>query len=236
MPCAHPLVCAWFNPRARDRLSLDGIAARTILSTAGGNEKRLQCAQANAEGERYATSGVTAAGEDYTGCRTFPMPVGLPAGHWNVTVVQMAGNRGRATTAAASRQVDLVRHTLYDLETLARVYSVRPTAGSLAGGTVLTVRGTGFGNDPHAVEVTVGGVRAARVEFVDPTAEPSDTMLVTLPQITEPLPTRGPLPRERGVRLLMMHENDLFGELLDRWRLGRVEKWCRREWCGGFDW
>ena len=34
---------------------------------------------------------------------------------------------------------------------------------------------------------------------------------------------------ERGVRLLMMHENDLFGELLDRWRLGRVEKWCRRE-------
>jgi hypothetical protein len=34
----------------------------------------------------------------------------------------------------------------------------------------------------------------------------------------------------------MSAANDIFGDLLDRWRLGRVEKWCRSEWCEEFDW
>ena len=134
----------------RDLPGANGLAARQSLSTAGGDEKRLQCSQRDAEGERFAGSWSVARsgrvlsldagvvydaseGADFTGCKTFPMPVGLPAGQWNVTVIQMAGNRGRARTEAAARRVDLTHHTLYDVESLARIYSVRPTSGSVAG-------------------------------------------------------------------------------------------------------
>ena len=183
-----------------------------LLSAAGGDEKRLQCAQVDADGERYARSGVLEDGTEYTGCKNFPMPIGVPAGHWNVTVIQMGGNRGRASTVTESRRVDIMRHTLFDLESVARIYSVRPAVGSLAGGVTLTVRGTGFGNDPAAVNVEVGGVRAARVEFVDPTEEPSDTMLVTLPQIPRP-PQALDFPQERGVRLQACNASDFHNHL-----------------------
>ena len=191
------------------RLSRQAVpaGATQVLSTAGGTEKRLQCAQASAEGERYANAGTDAAtGEDFTGCKTFPLPVGIPAGQWNVTAIQMGGNRGRALTDDGSRRVDLLTHTLYDVESLARIYSVMPLAGASTGGMTLTVRGTGFGNDPNGVVVEVAGVRAHKVEFLDPTSGPSETMLVTMPQYVTPVRYPAPsaedaFPLERGVRL-----------------------------------
>ena len=193
------------------RAAASGAIASRMLSTAGGVERRLQCAQDDGEGHLYARSGVDAStGEEYAACRTFTNPVGVPAGHWNVTLIQMGGNRGKALVESGARRVDLSSDDIYDLDTLARVYSVFPRAGSAAGGTMLTVRGSGFGSMASEVEVEVGGVRAERVFFIDPTAEPSDTMVVKVPDLTGLAVGQvsgAVYPTERGVRLQAWQAN-----------------------------
>ena len=58
---------------------------------------------------------------------------------------------------STSQQLDYVQGTTYDTELLLRISAISPRAGSLAGGSDLTVYGTGFGSNLADVHVTAAG-------------------------------------------------------------------------------
>ena len=79
-------------------------------------------------------------------------------GFYNVTVHQITDRRGDAHKGdLISRPIDFATGHSFDAELLPRVSSVSPRAGSAAGGTELTVFGSGFGSTLDLVRVTAAG-------------------------------------------------------------------------------
>ena len=95
--------------------------------------------------------------------------------------------------------------TPFDAELPPRITAVKPSLGSLAGGTDLTIEGTGFGSDPAALAIEVAGLPCA----VSTITSPLYCRLAAKPAATapaRPTPTTGlgnglaSLPGERGAR------------------------------------
>lgn len=93
----------------------------------------------------------------FLGTRMIDVATGAIATHTRRTV-----RHARCTRASrrSERTGDAITPTgdPFDAEVPPRILSISPAAGSLAGGTELTVRGTGFGTDTSAIEIDVGGV------------------------------------------------------------------------------
>ena len=96
--------------------------------------------------------------------------------------------------------------TPFDAELPPRITAVSPSLGSLAGGTDLTIEGTGFGSDPAALAIEVAGLPCA-VSTI--TSAALYCRLAANPAATapaRPTPTTGlgnglaSLPGERGAR------------------------------------
>ena len=67
---------------------------------------------------------------------SYHLPPGYYAGYYNISVHYTRQNMGSAVLVPTARQVDLENGNLYDIVLVARIHSVSPTLGSLAGGTV----------------------------------------------------------------------------------------------------
>ena len=82
------------------------------------------------------------------------------SGFFNVTVDVHREKRGTAYRQW-QRSVDVAEAMLYDVEMAPRLTGVSPQLGSLAGGTDITIKGSGFGGDAAALSVSVGGTPCA---------------------------------------------------------------------------
>ena len=79
------------------------------------------------------------------------------AGFYSVAVRQTQDNRGYAQLNDADANVDLVSGRRYHFEVSARISSISPALAPVHGGIPVTVRGTGFGTDPLAIDARLGG-------------------------------------------------------------------------------
>ena len=121
------------------------------------------------------------------------------SGFFDLKLKVLANDRGDAYAAqATSKQLDVAGGATFDAEVLPRIASVAPRSGSAAGGTDLTVAGSGFGSNKTAIRVVVGGAHCAVTEL----SERSLTCRI------EPLSADAPAaaarlesaPGERGLR------------------------------------
>ena len=88
------------------------------------------------------------------------------SGFFDLKLKVLANDRGDAYAAqATSKQLDVAGGATFDAEVLPRIASVAPRSGSAAGGTDLTVAGSGFGSNKTAIRVVVGGAHCAVTEL-----------------------------------------------------------------------
>ena len=99
----------------------------------GGQSQESQVAVAFSDATRF-------------GCQLDAMEGGLTGGFFNLSLHAIADpyHRGDAYLGfLATRKIDLASADPFDAELPPRITSIEPTAGSLAGGTDVTIRGTG---------------------------------------------------------------------------------------------
>jgi hypothetical protein len=108
----------------------------------------------------------------------------------------------------ATRKIDVHRGAPFDTELIPRIGKISPSSGSLAGGTDLTVSGSGFGSRPHALTVTVGELACDVTTImptyfvcrVQPLSDAEATEHQTRPTPTSALGGLASYPAERGAR------------------------------------
>ncbi|KOO31606.1 fibrocystin [Chrysochromulina tobinii] len=103
------------------------------------------------------------------GCRLDALASGLSAGFFNLSLyANDVKHRGNAYLGfSGSGAIDLSTGSPFDAELLPRISSIYPKEGSLAGGTDLTIVGTGFGSDTAALRINVGSASCAVTSITD---------------------------------------------------------------------
>ncbi|EOD39164.1 hypothetical protein EMIHUDRAFT_223628, partial [Emiliania huxleyi CCMP1516] len=92
------------------------------------------------------------------GCR-LEASENVASGFFNVSLLDTseAGRGWALRHFLVDRSIDIAERRTFDLEILPKVTSVSPPSGYVTGGTALTVTGSGFGAEPSALAVDVGG-------------------------------------------------------------------------------
>ena len=83
---------------------------------------------------------------------------GLSGGFFNLSLHAIADEHQRGDAylgLLATRKLDVATGEPFDAEMPPRIASVAPSSGSLAGGTDLTISGSGFGAEPTLASVSV---------------------------------------------------------------------------------
>ena len=95
------------------------------------------------------------------GCVLDQLAGGLTGGFFNLSLTAIADTRHRGDAYLgflATKLIDVANCELFDAEIPPRITAVTPQVGSLAGGTDLTIAGTGFGSDASALSIDVAGL------------------------------------------------------------------------------
>lgn len=154
----------------------------SAVPEAGGTQ--VSVTGTNFEGSGWVTTAVRVGGTSvpFTVVSATQLLVTLPpgTGQDDITVTVSATSDGASVTSAASSS-DVVSYV-----PVPTVTSITPTSGSLKGGTLVTVFGTGFTGPGFTVStVSLGGVAAAQVVVVSPTelsvVTPPSTSSVSVP-------------------------------------------------------
>ena len=88
------------------------------------------------------------------------------SGFFDLKLKVLANDRGDAYAAqATSKQLDVAGGATFDAEVLPRIASVAPRSGSAAGGTDLTVAGSGFGSNKTAIRASSAAPTAPLAEL-----------------------------------------------------------------------
>ena len=143
------------------------------------------------------------------GCVLDRLAGGLTGGFFNVslTAIMDTKHRGDAYLGfLATKLLDIATGDPFDAEVPPRITSIHPQSGSLAGGTELTVAGTGFGSDVSALSIDVAGIPClvTQVQVSGVHCRLGSNAAATAP--TRPTPTAalgndlGSFAGERGVR------------------------------------
>ena len=75
-----------------------------------------------------------------------------------LTAATLSQHRGDVYKGYSStRRIDVARGGVFDMELPPRISSISPRWGSLAGGTEITIKGIGFGNEPTGLSVVAAG-------------------------------------------------------------------------------
>ena len=138
-PRLSTLLTPWLQSASELRVAGHGLEGRVEvkLSRESGGQQ-LGCRTHDADTDialAYGNSTVL-------GCELEAVGLSLAAGHFNVSL--SVSGRGEAYKAPASRQLDVARGALFDVEVMPRITSITPSTGSLVGGTDVTVRGLGL--------------------------------------------------------------------------------------------
>ena len=106
------------------------------------------------------------------GCKLDSLAGGLTGGFFNFSLHSMDGqNRGDAYLGfSGSQRVDYASGNPFYAELLPVITGVAPKLGSLAGGTDLTISGTGFGSVVADLQITVGEGTTCAVTAITPDA------------------------------------------------------------------
>jgi hypothetical protein len=95
------------------------------------------------------------------GCVLDQLAGGLTGGFFNLSLTAIADTRHRGDAYLgflATKLIDVTNCEPFDAEIPPRITAVTPRIGSLAGGTDLTIAGTGFGSDASALSIDVAGL------------------------------------------------------------------------------
>ena len=95
------------------------------------------------------------------GCVLDKLGGGLTGGFFNVSLTAIADTHHRGDAYLGflgTKLIDVATGESFDAEMPPRITSIQPQTGSLAGGTDLTVTGTGFGSDASALNIDVAGI------------------------------------------------------------------------------
>ena len=98
------------------------------------------------------------------GCALDALAGGLTGGFFNVSLHGITDPQHRGDAYAGflrTRRLDVAGAAPFDAELPPRITSIEPTAGSRAGGTDVTIFGSGFGADAGALTIEVAGVGCA---------------------------------------------------------------------------
>ena len=142
------------------------------------------------------------------GCTLDALAGGTAGGHFNLSLHAISDDQHRGDAFLgflATRMLDVASGTPFDAELPPRITSVKPRVGSLAGGTELTITGSGFGANPAALSIEVGHLACTVTQLTTTGAicrlasHPAATAPVR-PTPTATIGSLGSFPGERGVR------------------------------------
>jgi len=133
-----------------------GMETVGCITRLGGEEGDSVLGQKTAVATAYSS-------DNSFGCKLGALEPGLTAGFFNLSLyLNDAKHRGNAYLGFMSTgAIDLSTGSPFDAELLPRISEIVPSEGSLAGGTDLTIFGTGFGADTTALRILVGSASCA---------------------------------------------------------------------------
>lgn len=131
------------------------------------------------------------------------------AGPYTLEVHQTAGNRGNAPLNDADAKIDLVSGKRYHFEMEARISSISPLLAPVHGGIPLTIRGSGFGLFPSAIDARLGSTPCA----VDRIVEGGFVCNIADAQGQFASTDEWEWPSERGVRWQWFYQETLGGSI-----------------------
>jgi hypothetical protein len=149
------------------------------------------------------------------GCKLDALAGGLTGGFFNLSMHAMDElHRGDAYMGfMTNERVDYATGTPFVAELLPRITGVTPAVGSQAGGTDVTIYGTGFGSETEDLRITVGHGARCHVTAITPDAVHCQVETLTAPADgVPPPPPKSPdaqsvlqqdltsYPSQRGVR------------------------------------
>lgn len=131
------------------------------------------------------------------------------AGPYSIEVKQSGDNRGNALLNESDAKVDLVSGKRYHFELEARISSIAPLLAPVHGGIPLTIRGSGFGLNPAAIEAQLGATPCV----VDKLVEGGFTCNLAEGQDQYAATDDWEWPSERGVRWQWFYRSTLGGSI-----------------------